>query len=91
MPGLGVTNSYVPDIEATTAALNRIRQKCGKNADGLDGLSRALADPLFQQLLQLENALTKVKKEIKTNPENFPDYKIDANGHLVEEYRNMFE
>ena len=44
------------------------------------------ADPLFQQLLSLENALTKVKNEISQNPQDHPDFKMDQNGYLVEVY-----
>jgi len=82
----GVVNSYVPTVDEAAAALNRIRQKCGSRAAGLESLSTLLADPLFQQLLHLENALTKVKTAIRANPENHPDFKVDENGHLVEEY-----
>ena len=32
-----------------------------------------------------------MKTAIQTNPENHPDFKIDENGHLVEEYESESE
>ena len=32
----------------------------------------------------MENALEKVKNEIRTNPAEFPDYTLDNNGRLVD-------
>ena len=76
MPGVRGANTQVPTIDQAALALQRIREKCGAKAAGLDSLSKLLSDPLFQQLLNLENALTRVKNEIKHNPEQFPDYTL---------------
>jgi len=82
MPGIHQSQSANPDnppiptIKQAAAALQRIREKCGAKAAGLDSLSKLLNDPLFQQLLSLENALTKVKHEISANPDDFPDHTL---------------
>ena len=85
MPGIqGSTVGHVPTVDQAAAALRRIQEKCGTKAAGLESLSKLLADPLFQQLLNLENALEKVKNEIRTNPTEFPDYTLDNNGRLID-------
>ena len=85
MPGIqGSTVAHVPTVEQAAAALRRIQEKCGAKAAGLESLSKLLADPLFQQLLNLENALEKVKNEIRTNPTEFPDYTLDSSGRLID-------
>ena len=85
MPGIqGSTVGHVPTVEQAAAALRRIQEKCGAKAAGLESLSKLLADPLFQQLLNLENALEKVKNEIRTNPTEFPDYTLDSTGRLID-------
>ena len=77
MPGISNNDDPpIPTIKQAAAALQRIREKCGAKAAGLDSLSKLLNDPLFQQLLSLENALTKVKHEITQNPEDFPDHTL---------------
>ena len=78
-----LSNHFEPEKKAAHA-LKRIQEKCGAKAAGLESLSKLLADPLFQQLLNLENALEKVKNEIRTNPAEFPDYTLDNNGRLVD-------
>ena len=50
------------------------------------------ADPLFQQLLSLENALTKVKNEISQNPQDHPDFKMDQNAIMTDlRFRIVFQ